>query len=682
LILYKKSYDLHVQFFGVEHQRTLQVLNNLAATYQYLGNIKEALLRNKKTYNLALELLGENHPYTLISLNNFAAAMNAQTIPNQEMNPINLIHSNPSDYSNTNYKNNKIFTSFEKSYYGLKSKLGLNNYYTINALRNLSIIHINSGNLKLGIKHLSTIVRAVENLRKGNFSPENRQTLFKQYIPSYVSYAFAQIQVNQIDNAFHTVELTKARTLLESIALKLAIEHTNLSKKERQQFDSFHKKITTLDYRIVQTANTEQQITLRTEKNKLIQQSIAFQNKLKKRYPKFAQLADPKILTAQQGQKLIPKDTLFINYLEHNNRILVFTLDNMGNLHGYDLDESSYLDNYLTLVKDINKSPYKIALDSELLSAQLLTPIQQQLEKYPNWIISPSGKLAQIPFETLFLNDEMVIKNHQISYVQSLSTYALLKQREKDLAKQRNRKALLAMGAPYYQDPNKLPIKCKTRSTANTTTEKLLLADASVYRNALQRLGTWCTLKGTETELDELKRLFSTQKPIIYRHKNASESKLVQLNQQKQLKNYKYLHFATHGYLDNQTPALSSIVLSQVNTTDKYDGYITASEWIGYDLRSDLMVLSACDTAAGGSMSGEGIMGLTYALYVAGNKNTLMTLWSIDDTSTAEFIKRFYQKVLQGQTHIQALTETKREFIQHPKYSHPALWAAFVLYGV
>ena len=150
----------------------------------------------------------------------------------------------------------------------------------------------------------------------------------------------------------------------------------------------------------------------------------------------------------------------------------------------------------------------------------------------------------------------------------------------------------------------------------------------------------------------------------------------------KKLSSYQYLHFATHGFLHPQTSALSALVLDQLNTTEEYDGYLTAVEWIGYQLKSDLMVLSACQTGLGETVSGEGIMGLPYALYLAGNKNTLMTLWKVDDAATAEFMRRFYTKLNNGTSHIQSLIETKREFMQDAKYQNPRYWAAFVLYGV
>ncbi|OAD20227.1 hypothetical protein THIOM_004090 [Candidatus Thiomargarita nelsonii] len=123
--------------------------------------------------------------------------------------------------------------------------------------------------------------------------------------------------------------------------------------------------------------------------------------------------------------------------------------------------------------------------------------------------------------------------------------------------------------------------------------------------------------------------------------------------------------------------------MGQVNNPPGVDGYVTAAEWAGYDLKSDLMVLSASETGVGKVVSGEGVMGLPYAFYVAGNKNTIFTLWTISDEIRTQFITEFFSKLKAGVGVVKALTATKREFIQKGgRYSHPAYWAAFVLYGV
>jgi len=163
--------------------------------------------------------------------------------------------------------------------------------------------------------------------------------------------------------------------------------------------------------------------------------------------------------------------------------------------------------------------------------------------------------------------------------------------------------------------------------------------------------------------------------------KLKSESHLLELNKQRVLTNYRYLLFSTHGYFSPIHPALSGIVLDQLHTPVPTDGYINAAEWVGYDLRSDLMVLSACETGVG-QTSGDGVLGLPYALYVAGNTNTLLTLWTILDESTAEFMRRFFSRLQQGENHVDALTSVKREFLKENKYHNPLHWAAFILYGI
>ena len=115
--------------------------------------------------------------------------------------------------------------------------------------------------------------------------------------------------------------------------------------------------------------------------------------------------------------------------------------------------------------------------------------------------------------------------------------------------------------------------------------------------------------------------------------------------------------------------------------TPEADGYVTAAEWPAYDLKSELVVLSACDSGVGKVVSGEGVMGLPFAMFVAGNVNTILSLWPVDDKATAEFVTRLFEHLQAGQGAAQALAATKREFARHRRYGHPAYWAPFVLVG-
>jgi CHAT domain-containing protein len=192
----------------------------------------------------------------------------------------------------------------------------------------------------------------------------------------------------------------------------------------------------------------------------------------------------------------------------------------------------------------------------------------------------------------------------------------------------------------------------------------------------------WQNLPSSLDELLELERLFKETNPRIYKQAEATEANLKTLNKKGLLAQHRYLVFSAHGYLSSEVPALSSIVLGQVNNPPEIDGYVTAGEWPSYDLKSDLMVLSACETGLGKNIGGEGVIGLPYALYVAGNKNTLLTLWTISDRATTKFITSFFKKLKAGMGQIEALTATKREFLKDKDFSEPLYWAAFVLYGV
>ncbi|MBC7622248.1 MAG: CHAT domain-containing protein [Aeromicrobium sp.] len=100
-------------------------------------------------------------------------------------------------------------------------------------------------------------------------------------------------------------------------------------------------------------------------------------------------------------------------------------------------------------------------------------------------------------------------------------------------------------------------------------------------------------------------------------------------------------------------------------------------------LGSDLTVLSACNTAMGRTVNADGLVGLSYALLVAGNANTIATLWPVTDRDTTYFVDRLFANIQAGMPHGKALAETKRAFMRHPiqKLRDPRYWGAFVLFG-
>jgi CHAT domain-containing protein len=143
------------------------------------------------------------------------------------------------------------------------------------------------------------------------------------------------------------------------------------------------------------------------------------------------------------------------------------------------------------------------------------------------------------------------------------------------------------------------------------------------------------------------------------------------------------VHIATHGLINDARPEQSGLVLSRLRD-DGADrpGLVTLSDIYALDLRAELVVLSACETALGQELRGEGLVGLVHAFVSAGAERVLASLWKIHDRGTAELMHRFYRELLQrGLSPAQALAAAQRSMAADPRWQAPYYWAPFVLYG-
>jgi CHAT domain-containing protein/predicted negative regulator of RcsB-dependent stress response len=149
------------------------------------------------------------------------------------------------------------------------------------------------------------------------------------------------------------------------------------------------------------------------------------------------------------------------------------------------------------------------------------------------------------------------------------------------------------------------------------------------------------------------------------------------------LAGYRYVHLATHGFVHDEHPELSGVVLSLVDPDGRpRDGFLRAHEIAGLELPAELVVLSACRTALGREVGGEGLVGLTQALLGAGARGVLLSLWDVGDRSTAELMDRFYRGLLEeGLPPAEALRQAQLGMAADPRWRSPYHWAGFVLLG-
>jgi len=150
-----------------------------------------------------------------------------------------------------------------------------------------------------------------------------------------------------------------------------------------------------------------------------------------------------------------------------------------------------------------------------------------------------------------------------------------------------------------------------------------------------------------------------------------------------ELSKYRYVHFATHGYIDSERPGLSAIVLSLVDEKgNPQDGFLRANEIYNLNLPAELVVLSACETGLGKEIKGEGLVGLTQGFMYAGARRVVVSLWNVNDKATAELMARFYRGMLkENKTPAASLRTAQMEMSRQKQWQSPYYWAAFVLQG-
>ena len=149
------------------------------------------------------------------------------------------------------------------------------------------------------------------------------------------------------------------------------------------------------------------------------------------------------------------------------------------------------------------------------------------------------------------------------------------------------------------------------------------------------------------------------------------------------LKDYRYVHFATHGFVDSENPSLSAIVLSLVDRDGRpQDGFLRADELYGLELSADMVVLSACQTGLGKEIRGEGLVGLTRGLMYAGAATVVVSLWSVSDNATADLMARFYRELISaGRSPAAALRAAQLLLLKQTRWTHPYYWSAFTIQG-
>lgn len=291
----------------------------------------------------------------------------------------------------------------------------------------------------------------------------------------------------------------------------------------------------------------------------------------------------------------------------------------------------------------------------------LLKPAAAQLNGKTALIVVPDDALWELPFQALqSAQNHFLLEDYAISYAPSLTVLReMIKLRRNRNQVARNSVSLLAMANPL------LGTRTKERV-------KLTLRDEQLD-----------SLPEAENEVKALAQLYGAAHSKVYVGEEAREETF-----KAEAPNATILHLATHGILNNASPMYSRVVLAQNDGAASEDGMLEARELIKMDLKADLVVLSACETARGRVGAGEGVIGFTWALFVAGSPTTLVSQWKVDSVSTTQLMLEFHRKLKNefdaGKKRAAAagaLRQAAIRLMRSNEYRHPFYWAGFVVVG-
>jgi len=447
---------------------------------------------------------------------------------------------------------------------------------------------------------------------------------------------------------------------------ELDFAETELQKEKQKKTSSAEHKMRELE---------AQHFTRQTEYDRLL---AHFENA----YPQYHTLKyKTQTITVANLQSALDDQTAVLEYFVGANTITAFAITH----NTFDVVNTNKDTTFNELVSSLSRSFKNVTSKAAYVQTAiplykiLIAPFAARLVNKPKWVIIPDGDLFQIPFEALFAKAESepaaadyqkfdyLIKQHELSYHFS-TTLFLTALKEQNLL---SYPKVLSGFAPVF--------------SKHSNNSSVLVRAQEEFTMDVQDKGDYLVTRDGKT-LDELKYSEQELKEIwtvcrrrgeIYLYQNASEE-----NFKKNIKGHKYVHIATHGFINSENPKLSNLAFSQPqNRNAKEDGILFSGETYNLNLDADLLVLSACQTGTGKLVKGEGLMALTRGFLYSGAHNIIASLWKVYDQHTSLLMVEMYRQIAAGKNYAAALREAKLKMIANPETAAPQSWAGFVLIG-
>jgi CHAT domain-containing protein/Tfp pilus assembly protein PilF len=567
------------------------------------------------------------------------------------------------------------------------------------------------GDLTQARQTIEQAIRLIESLRTKTDSQELRASYFasrQEFFETYIDVLMEQHRKNPAA-AFDAVALAvseraRARSLLELLKearadIRQGVD-SSLLERERSLQQRLNARAAAQVSLLNRKHTPEQADAAAKEIAAITAEFEEIQTQIRDRSPRYAALTQPQPLALTEiQQQALDEDTLLLEYALGEQRSYLW-LVSQRSIDSYDLPPRAEIESATRRVYDLLTARPKrgAAPDPQLiaqarkLSRTLLGPAAPRLGGKRLVIVAP-GALSYLPFAALPAPEdegrragdyEPLIAKHEVVSIPSASVLSII--RRETAGRQRAAKSVAVLADPVFEasDPRLASAK-NGKSSGETLAPPADDAELSELTRAIRTMNFsgaragFARLAFSRQEAASIIAL--TSKETGLKATDFSASRALALS--RELNQYRILHFATHGLLNNERPELSGLVFSLVDQQGKpQDGFLRLHEIYNLQLNADLIVLSACETGLGKEIKGEGLIGLTRGFMYAGAPRVIASLWNVDDLATAELMKLFYQRMLKdGLPAGAALRAAQLELSGQKRWAHPYFWAGFLLHG-
>lgn len=526
------------------------------------------------------------------------------------------------------------------------------------------------GEMKQAHSAFEEAIAIAEQMRRhaaGN--EQDRQGAFERKASVYADMAELLSAEQKAGEALQFAEQAKARVLVDILQTGRTKASRSMSPQELAHEQGLLKELASINLLLLrerqnQSPKQERLTELESRHAKARVALDEFRTRLFATHPELkVQRGETPQLSISELHALLPDAaTAFLEYVYVEEKVLLFVGTRGADLsrrdktdvHVFSIPAKGLADRITAFQTSLAKTSPGFAQDARSLYDLLLKPAQRLLQGKKSIIIVPDGALWNLPFQALLAGPQRyLLEDVNIQYAPSLTSLREMN-RKRPAAKSTAAPTLLAIGNPAMRfSPAIKPMS----ATRGSMLEPLPMA---------------------EKEVQALTGIYGPEQSNVLIGAQAREGRF-----KAEAGKYSVLHLATHGLLNDRSPMYSQLLFSQSGDDESQDGLLEAREVLDLDLKADLAVLSACETAQGRIGAGEGVIGLSWAFFVAGVPATVVSQWKVQDASTQQLMVEFHRqlKTRPAQGKAEALRQAMLKVMKQPRTAHPFFWAPFVLIG-